>query len=218
VLTNKPITNKPVTTYAMQNLEEVKVLLDKYWSGETTLDEERALKKYFAGPAVAEQFRPMIPLFQTLRQEKDLRLERSHIVPRPVRSSLRSRWAVAAAIVALLAVGGWWMFGPQPAENMVVQTPTRPVQAVPTPAPAPPVATPTPAPVITEQLVTITKPIMKRKKVAKQPIDPEAEMAMEEIKAALALVSSKLNKGKKAAMKDLNRLEDLDKFIKPKVG
>jgi len=59
---------------------------------------------------------------------------------------------------------------------------------------------------------------MKRKKVAKQPIDPEAEMAMEEIKAALALVSSKLNKGKKAAMKDLNRLEDLDKFIKPKVG
>ena len=75
----------------MQNTEEVKVLLDKYWSGDTTLEEERALKRYFTGPAVAEQLRPMIPLFQTLRQEKELLLERSNIVPMPARSSIRSR-------------------------------------------------------------------------------------------------------------------------------
>ncbi len=200
----------------MQNLEEVKVLLDKYWSGETTLDEERALKKYFAGPAVAEQFRPMIPLFQTLGLEKSVQLERDNLMPMQVRSSVRSYWAVAAAIVALLAVGGWWMFGPQQVEEIAVKTPipTLPIIAPPIVAPSP--TAPTLA--VAETPVKVEKTLVKRKKIEPKPINPEAELAMQEIKAALALVSSKLNKGKKAATKDLNRLEDLDKFIKPKVG
>lgn len=201
----------------MQNLEEVKILLDKYWSGETTLDEERALKAYFTGPAVAEQLCPIIPLFQTLRQEQGLQSERSSLMPMQARRSVRSRWAVAAAIVALLAVGGWWMFGPQPVDNVAV-VPNAPVPAVPTPMPVPMEVAPvrTVSPVVVKELAVVKKPPVKRKKVAPQPLDPETELAMQEIKAALALVSSKLNKGKKAAIKDLNQLETLDRIIKPK--
>ena len=201
----------------MQNLEVIKVLLDKYWSGETTLEEERALKSYFTGPAVAEQLRPMIPLFQTLRQEQDLRLERSNVIPMPGRRAGRSRWAVAAAIAALLAVGGWWMFGTPSVENVATTLPPpTPVMAVPTPAAPQAAPEQTPIPAVLVQLAPVRKTTVKPRKPAPKALDPETEMAMEEIKAALALVSSKLNKGKKAAIKDLNQLQNVDRFLKPK--
>jgi nitroimidazol reductase NimA-like FMN-containing flavoprotein (pyridoxamine 5'-phosphate oxidase superfamily) len=44
----------------------------------------------------------------------------------------------------------------------------------------------------------------------------EAEKAYAEVKAALALVSSKLNKGRTEAAKNLNHLESLDKVFKKK--
>ncbi len=39
-------------------------LLEKYWAGETSLDEEIRLREYFSGSNVAEQHRPFIPAFQ----------------------------------------------------------------------------------------------------------------------------------------------------------
>lgn len=200
----------------MQNTTAIQLLLDKYWLGDTTLEEERALKAYFATPQVDEQFRAVAPLFQTLRQEQAVRLERGKIVPMPAQYSVRSSWAVAAAVVALLAIGGWWLFGPQPVTDVA----TIPSEPVPIPVSAPPAVqpapVPAPVPTLAERPVSAPKPAVKRKKPLPAVIDPAAEMAMEEIKAALALVSAKLNKGKKAAMKDIDQLENMDKFLKPK--
>lgn len=47
-------------------------------------------------------------------------------------------------------------------------------------------------------------------------LDPETRQAYEEVRAALALVSSKISKGKKAAARQINHVETLDKFIKKK--
>ena len=206
----------------MQNIKDIQTLLDKYWLGETTLEEERLLKAYFATPLVDERFRPVAPLFQTLRQEQAVRLERAEVIPMPAQYSVRSRWAVAAAVVALLAMGGWWLFGPQPVTE-VAATPSGvlPDTAIPMSAPAKavnPAPSPVPAtvPTLAERPAPKPKPAVKRKKPAPAAIDPETELAMEEIKAALALVSSKINKGKKAAIKDINQLENMDKFLKPK--
>lgn len=204
----------------MRNPEKIQTLLDKYWLGETTLEEERLLKAYFATPLVDERFRPVAPLFQTLRQEQAVRLERAEVVPMPAQYSVRSRWAVAAAVVALLAMGGWWLFGPQRAQDLA-GTPSPEVPAAPIPVWAPPVVAPEPTPdpvpaLVERSAAPVQKPVVKRKKPAPVGTDHEAELAMEEIKAALALVSSKINKGKKAAIKDINHLENMNKFLKPK--
>ena len=63
-----------------------------------------------------------------------------------------------------------------------------------------------------------------RKKASKKSartapaIDAETAMAMAEIKAALALVSSKLDKGRSEAIKGASHLEAMDKVPKRKAG
>ncbi len=201
----------------MRNLEEIQTLLDKYWSGDTTLEEERSLKAYFAGPQVHERFQPFMPLFQTLRQEQSVLLKHVKIVPMRAPVSNRSRWAIAASVVALLGLGAWWLQNQDATPEVVAEIPV--LQPIAVPAPQPLVVAALPAP----EIVAIAKPVLVQKRMTRTKkintapvIDAETEQAMEEIKAALSLVSAKLNKGKKAALKDLNRLETMDKFLKPK--
>ena len=54
----------------------------------------------------------------------------------------------------------------------------------------------------------------KRHKNRSQELDPETRKALEEVKAALALVSRKMNKGATKATKDLDQMEHLDKLFK----
>lgn len=200
----------------MQNSEQIQALLDKYWLGETTLDEERSLKAYFATP-IDERFRPVAPLFQTLRQEQAVQLERSKVVPLTTRTSVRFRWAVAASIAALLAVGAWWLFRPPGSSDTLAKAPV--MAPAPVAAPAMPaiVATPAaPSLAVEASPAPVRKHTVRPKENPSVQLDPETEKAMAEIKAALSLVSAKLNKGKKAALKDLNHLESIDKFLKPK--
>ncbi len=45
------------------NTTEIKILLEKYYDGETTLDEERILKAYFTSDQVDEKLKEHIPVF-----------------------------------------------------------------------------------------------------------------------------------------------------------
>ncbi|HMX41506.1 MAG TPA: hypothetical protein PKD78_14315, partial [Saprospiraceae bacterium] len=66
------------------------------------------------------------------------------------------------------------------------------------------------------------KPRVRRVNAAPPPspapeaLDAETRKALEEVRAALALVSAKLNKGRRAATKNLQQVETLDKFFKHK--
>ena len=212
----------------MKNFSDIQTLLDRYWDGETTLEEERALKAYFASGEIDERFRSVAPLFQVLRQEKLVNLtvkagmERSApTVPLRVRRFPKAYfWAAAASFALLLTAGWWWLQQPVQVEQPVANVQPQPVTPQETPA----------IPTATAQQKTISpekpdtpavaqKTIRRHKKgPAVRPIDPETEAAMEEIKAALALVSSKIRKGQHEAAKGAVHLESIDRVFKKKEG
>lgn len=206
----------------MKQHTDIQELLDRYWEGETTLEEERRLRAFFAAGPVPEQYRQEAALFLALRAERSVELpDRKGILPQ--RKINRYWWAAAASIVLLLSAGWWWMTSTGPAG-----TPVGPVVAeqskTPTPLPAaPPEITDT---LPKQDIVQVKK--MRVKKLRKsQPLQPnqspapeaaekDAGQAVAEIKAALELISSKLNKGKKELGKGLHEVETLEKIIKKK--
>lgn len=52
--------------------ERIKKLLDRYWECETTLEEEKELREYFASNSIDDQFKDVAPLFQFYKNEKDV--------------------------------------------------------------------------------------------------------------------------------------------------
>jgi len=202
----------------MKNFSDIQTLLDRYWEGETTLEEERALKAYFASGQVDERLRSIAPLFQALREEQTIQYNKTKTVElRPVHFAWQ-KFAAAASVALLLAAGLWWWSGKEKlAQEQIVEQPvTPPQQIVPQENP---VAEDTKiaATEETKPPVLAKKTYTKRKKpVTAEAPDPEAEQAMEEILAALALVSSKMKKGKQEAAKGAVHLENIDKVFKIK--
>ena len=56
------------------NSEEIHSLLEKYWSCETSLQEEKELQAFFSDSDLAEEFRQYIPLFSFIREEQSVTL------------------------------------------------------------------------------------------------------------------------------------------------
>ena len=56
------------------NTREIKILLDKYLEGETSLDEERMLKTYFSSAGVPDQFKAYAGLFTYYEKEKQTKM------------------------------------------------------------------------------------------------------------------------------------------------
>ncbi|MEM9918242.1 MAG: hypothetical protein AAF990_09120 [Bacteroidota bacterium] len=106
----------------------ITALLEKYWEGNTSLEEEQQLRAYFNGADVAPELLPYQPLFQFFKEEKqaelpadfESRLSKQLQVPvRPIRRVLYRRLASAAAILLLAFVGLWMMM---PAESAKKET------------------------------------------------------------------------------------------------
>lgn len=207
----------------MMTYHDIQHLLDRYWDGEATLEEERALKAYFASGAVDPRLAAEAPFFQALREERavqspNISLKASVPQLRPV----WYRWAAAAAVVGMVAIGGWWMHGQgadQPAaiadqpstEQPKINQPANPVQELaPAEKPAAPIAK------VNHKPRPRHNSVRPNRQAPSETLDPETQKALDEVRAALALVSSKLNKGRQAATKNLNQVETLDKFFKPK--
>jgi hypothetical protein len=201
-------------------MTQISELLEKYWEGETTLDEERRLKEYFASGPVAAEHCAFAPLFAALRDEKALQMQlKAPVAQRPQPYQWRG-WAAAAALALLLLSSAlvWWRLrDAQPSAPRHAATP-------PAANPAPPAAPETPAlaeaatpPPTAERSTSAPHPRRKiRVNQKPAPPDPAAEQAMQEIKAALALVSTKLGKGRREATKGTLHLENIDRVIKKK--
>ena len=89
--------------------EEVKVLLDKYFEGETNLQEEVQLKKFFASDPESHKEFKEAPLFLALIAEKEIRTnEMSFVLPKEEKPAFsRStilKWA-ASIIIILGSIG-----------------------------------------------------------------------------------------------------------------
>ncbi len=214
----------------MKDYNNIEALLDRYWDGEATLEEERALKSYFASGEVDPRLAAEAPFFQALREERAVQSPNIGIKASatPQMYSTWQRWAAAAVIIGMVAIGGWWMnqsgsdnqasVADQPAiEQPKVDQPASLVQEEP---PALAEAPAIPAAKTAVKVNRKPRPHHNRKPDAPQPmadvLDPETQKALNEVRAALALVSSKLNKGRHAATKNLNQVETFDKFFKHK--
>ena len=89
---------------------EVRKILDKYWDGETSLEEEHALSEYFARHDVADDLAQFAPLFTFFTQERSISMPSEIKAPIPqVKQTTVVRkiswWrAVAAAVVLALGI------------------------------------------------------------------------------------------------------------------
>ncbi len=93
---------------------DYKRLLEKYWAGETTLAEEKALKNYFNSGNVAEELMPYANTFQyfTIAQKQTLetpvttllQAEKQPLIPVRTAKIFYLR-RIAAAVLLLLTIG-----------------------------------------------------------------------------------------------------------------
>ena len=160
-------------------------LLEKYFEGETNLQEEKQLKHFFTQERVPEQFESYQPLFQYLEQEAKVELDASFdekilsaiaetdakIVP--MRRFSAVRWiSRAAAVVAFVGLG-WW------ASDQILNPPTNTVTA-----------------------------IDWSKYEVKEP-----EEAFNFTQMALLKASSELNQGTNTAAREVSNLKTLNRFL-----
>jgi hypothetical protein len=202
----------------MSSFHEIQALLDKYWEGETSLDEERRLQSYFAAGDVDPRLLVHAPLFQAIKEEKLVQLEQKPKVV-PIRPQMY--WAAAASVALLMLAGAWWLRTTPDDAQLTAET------TLPAPSTLPAVVNEAPktttAPLASAAPVKPKVRSPKAKSAAYKPpkqeaLSAEEVAAMEEIKAALALVSSKLKKGRNEAAKGASHLDNVDRIFKKKEG
>jgi len=159
-----------------------KALLDKYWAGETSIAEEKALKVYFSGNEVAEELLPYAGIFQyyEVAQKERLPSTVENLLVSKKKPSTKRLFALpnhwfgkiaAAILVLILATVGW--------QNL--QTPSK-----------------------AEKIAAYW--------ASKEIKDPK--VALLKTKAALLLVSKKLNSGTEAALQQVSKVQQVGQFIK----
>jgi hypothetical protein len=100
------------------NHEAIQQLLDRYFEGETTLQEEAQLRDYFRRDDVPDTLRPYRPLFRFFEAERqhkpddafeDRLLQQLEQRPRLRVHRLRV-WVASAAAAFVIALAAWWMY------------------------------------------------------------------------------------------------------------
>ena len=103
--------------------ERIEKLLDRYFEGKSSLDEEATLRRYFRREAVPEALRPYRQLFRHFDLESSIELdddfERQLLaqLENPAAGRYRRLWPRLSRIAAvlLLTLGIWWLFPPRQA-------------------------------------------------------------------------------------------------------
>ena len=159
---------------------KVKILLEKYWDGESSLEEETQLRAYFQGNQIEDELKPYQPLFQFFHVEHEKHLTTDfdekliQNLQRTEREAPRVRslpyYLVRIAAVGLLLIAAYFVV-----EN------------------------------------NFSEPVKDRVAMTEE-MSPEEAYA--QTKAALLLVSAKLNKGTDMANKGLKQVNKATGVIK----
>ena len=97
-------------------LHQIKILLEKYFDGDTSIAEENQLKNYFSSADVAPQLEPYRAMFGYFNYARGEKSEKSL----PLQSAKRSRtaWLSIAASAAVLVGVGLMYFNQQQPEDL----------------------------------------------------------------------------------------------------
>ncbi len=218
----------------MTNFKDIQALLDRYWEGETTLEEERTLRAYFNSNEVDSRLTQEISFFKALVREQTIQMQAQIPMPLQVKHKNLNLWRTAAAAVLVLGLVAWWL--QQPAAPSTAPTVADTAPAVNTPQPALIPNNPVPTATESNPVANLDEPAAKPKvkqvrhrkntnintapPTPREPIalTPEEEKAFAEVKAALALLSSKLSRGRKEAIKGAGHLDAFEKVPKAKLN
>jgi len=87
--------------------EQIKQLLEKYWAGSTSLEEERALKTFFSGNAIPEELKKYQPLFLWKTGQMQLKVNRKLKtgIKKPVNFQWYSFLKIAASVLLIFTLG-----------------------------------------------------------------------------------------------------------------
>ena len=87
-------------------MNHIDTLLNSYFEGSTTTEEEKILKKYFASDTVAPQHELWKPLFHLYEQEKEMVSAPRFFIPakqeKRKRSPSRQLWIASASVAAVI--------------------------------------------------------------------------------------------------------------------
>lgn len=89
-------------------LQKIKVLLERYLEGETTLTEEQQLRDYFSQDTVAPDLVSYKPLFSYFNVAHKEQFKGSFSLPNSQHKKPAIIWLAAAASIALLATAVWY--------------------------------------------------------------------------------------------------------------
>ncbi len=105
---------------------DIKTLLEKYFEGETSLQEEKILSHYFLYEDVAAELADYKVLFSAFQQERRIVLEKTDDTffadkaSRVIALNRNTAWAIAASVLFL--IGSWFIFNKQ---NTEVEIPSQ---------------------------------------------------------------------------------------------
>jgi len=88
----------------MSELDYIDILLDKYFQGETSLQEEEELRQYFSQSNVAAKYKAYEPMFNFFVEER-MHADMKQL-PKPAKKISMRIWIGAAVACSLLIVGG----------------------------------------------------------------------------------------------------------------
>lgn len=94
-------------------LNLIEVYLKKYFEGESTIAEERALQAYFSSKNVAQHLKQYVPLFEYYVQQKEIQMP-LHVTEKSNKQSMI--WMSVAA--AILIIFSFYTYEFQESENL----------------------------------------------------------------------------------------------------
>ena len=81
-------------------LRQIEILLEKYFEGETSIQEERELKAYFSSSEVASHLEHYKPMFANFQKQKEVQFTKA--LPLQPRKQNYVKWIGVAASIAVL--------------------------------------------------------------------------------------------------------------------
>jgi hypothetical protein len=104
----------------MKMKEDIKILMDKYFEGTTTCEEERQLRSFFATDEVPDEWAVYKPIFACLDEERQKVMTVQHTARRrPL--YLHYLWgSIAAAILIVLGIAGYDYLSQQDTNYVII--------------------------------------------------------------------------------------------------
>ncbi|MFT4683185.1 MAG: hypothetical protein ACI80P_001351 [Flavobacteriales bacterium] len=100
------------------NEDNLKVLIDRFWEGETSIEEEALLRSRLQAEELPEEYEGVAAYFESLESPAELGEDFDAQILSSIKEEtkvrkLNPRWWLAAAAMILTLLSGYWFFQPE---------------------------------------------------------------------------------------------------------